>query len=355
MPNTTHTLTEEQYEKLNKVYLFCCNLMEYFCEYLKTQDVLKNNLTEEELDVLVATIREESYFAGGLFRSYFSNTPIRDIDIFLTNTDASERVSHLLSKCLDNVVVSVSNQNNFIFTDYPIINQMLEEKLGHTNEVNSCFLTIITENACSPNCQIVTFDFSFNRHYVDTYNDAFCFDFFTFLKKGHLMDSDSDRLSDRDIDTKMLSRMLRTLRFLKEGWDINLRNFPCLFRSFMYSTFQGTPNETAGQFHYFQELFSKACGGSTGGPIALQGDIAFENLISGHTMSRSISNVDQHSSFITNENVQDFNPNKKKERETVDTNSNQHSFSDTTNAVLLDSLEIDVSSDLASREFVRVF
>jgi len=177
MPLLTQ-IDKEHQPKIDKSIDFCFkNLNIYFDKVLAQVYTKRVNgvsvIDKEGFDKFKTLVMNNTFFAGGVFRSHFTETPINDIDIFFKSDEAIvEFLDIVMSPKFANVVPFVMSQNS--------------DNLKYEVSKNglSYFISFNVINSGEPKELISKFDFSFNMHYYDPSNGEFEFDVDTFNKMG---------------------------------------------------------------------------------------------------------------------------------------------------------------------------
>ncbi len=196
-------------------------------------------------------------FAGGVFRSCFTDTPVNDIDVFFTSEDAAIEFRHIFAK--NNVtfregMISNKNTYNWNINFKEFIKKATwghyDKKTAGELEVRYPTISFITQWADEPDTLLNSFDFSFNQHYY-CLNDAHLrFDLDTFAKKGKVVNAAKDPLT----------LYLRALKFLKQGFQIDGNS--------MFALVQHIVQQQSGKdLDYEQAVNDMTSGGYGGGAI----------------------------------------------------------------------------------------
>jgi len=183
-------VSKEKRAKINEAINLCQTELRKFFEYLE-----ENINDDKKVKELITLISSESYFAGGVFRSVFTDTEVQDLDIFFRSEEA--------------VVV---------FKDFFLMNkdifpsEMISANgtFSFQTSKSSPKLSFNTKTTGQPKDVVNEFDFTFNRHYYCVQNGECGFDVDTFEKNGTLL-----KWEHQPINT-----LLRFLRFLEEGFQM---------------------------------------------------------------------------------------------------------------------------------------
>ena len=168
--------------------------------------VLDSRYNEADAVYIKNFLLQNTVFAGGVFRSVFTDTTINNIDVFFTSKEAVVEFLHLF--LADKTVPGKGP----IFGTTNITKG--GEFLWSGNSKKEPMLAFCTERAEEPNELIRDFDFSFNRHYFDMYQYQMCFDADTFEKKGSY-------LGTQDNNKQAFACYVRMLRFMQQGFQID--------------------------------------------------------------------------------------------------------------------------------------
>ena len=168
--------------------------------------VLDSRYNEADAAYIKNFLLQNTVFAGGVFRSVFTDTPINNIDVFFTSKEAVVEFLHLF--LADKTVPGKGP----IFGTTNITKG--GEFLWSGNSKREPMLAFCTERAKKPTELITDFDFSFNRHYFDMYQYQMCFDADTFEKKGRYVVT-------QDNNKQALACYVRMLRFMQQGFQID--------------------------------------------------------------------------------------------------------------------------------------
>lgn len=179
-------------EKINEAIDVCekafKDLSKHFEEKLIKQDSMK----------LQYFFLQNTVFAGGLFRSVFSDTAINDVDIFFTSPDAAIEFRHMMktkdfNPAFTHDMISKANSFNLKRKGKPMV-------------------SIVTQRADEPNLLIQGFDFTFNQHYFSIQDYEMSFDVDTFNKMGTVLNAKK---------TPPGQFYFRAMRFLQEGFKLD--------------------------------------------------------------------------------------------------------------------------------------
>ena len=175
------TLPKEHKAKISKALALCDKAM------LKVFNDMKTTHPD-----MYELILKNTVIAGGVFRSHFVGTPVKDIDVFFTNKHSALRFrDYFLQTTWFNKVTT-----NFSFEyqslDLPPV-------------------SFITNWANEPATLIEKFDFSFNQHYYNLWTGEMRFDVDTFSKKGFT----------KDTSVNIEGQLRRALKFIRQGIEIS--------------------------------------------------------------------------------------------------------------------------------------
>ncbi len=140
-------------------------------------------------------ISENTYFAGGMFRSIFTSSKINDYDIFFNSLDAVLEFKHMFF--LDGKWFNESN-----ITKNGNISLVLKKNFPKVS-----FNTVVSD---VPEKLLNTFDFSFNKHYFCPLSYKMRFDIDTFKKIGSLTSYGPDKVG----------LFYRLIKFYEQGFKI---------------------------------------------------------------------------------------------------------------------------------------
>ena len=175
-------MIKEHKEKINHAIDFCET---HFRAFIESYSKFVNN--KKEAIAFESFLLENTYFAGGVFRSIFTNSAVNDIDLFFRNEDA-----------LDEFLFKATKQFRFF------------DKVTTNGSFGKDKLSFITSQSGNPDDVTGNFDFSFNRHYFVLNSYKMCFEVDTFNKLGYVTN-----LSNPEKIYK------RYIRFLEEGFILN--------------------------------------------------------------------------------------------------------------------------------------
>src|ERR1035437_280104 len=184
----------EHREKINTAIKLCEDRFQDFCAELR------EIYGKEEAGKLQQFILQNTVFAGGVFRSIFTDTPVNDIGIFFTSLDASLEFQHrfLISRSKSIFKPSdISKHNTYTYA----------------RKDKKPPLSFVTYMPNEPKELLAGFDFSFNQHYFDLQRFKMEFDYDTFSKKGYCR---AESRQTRD----PLHQVITALRFLQQGMQI---------------------------------------------------------------------------------------------------------------------------------------
>ncbi len=177
-------MKKEHKEKIDKALTLCEeSYKDFFC-------VLDSNYSKEEASKLKYFFLENTVFAGGLFRSIFTDQPVNDVDIFFTTEDAAIEFQHMFLK--DNKIFNkndITSNGTYMWKKLSFITR----KVGEGKQL------------------LESFDFTFNRHLFKLNSFEMYFDTDTFEKKGRVLFAK---------DSHPINLYIRALRFNTEGFKI---------------------------------------------------------------------------------------------------------------------------------------
>lgn len=151
---------------------------------------------KENAAILKTFLISNTFFAGGVFRSTFTNNKVNDIDIFFKSEKAVVQFLHYIRMAPKIAsLFTVTSNATFIFA-------------SPNDEPDVAF---ITKNPGDVNDTMQRFDFSFNQHYYDMSEFKMNFNVDTFNKIG-VVNTGSPTLKENCI-----SIFLRAVRFASEG------------------------------------------------------------------------------------------------------------------------------------------
>ncbi len=180
----------EHQAKIDKAIQFCqSNLKKFSIE-------LEKHYGKKEADELSCFLLQNTYFAGGLFRSIFTDLPVNDVDIFFRSEDACVEFKTKFLQPLS------------IFTDENITrNETFIYKFGTKRQP---YLSFITRDCGTPNKMLSGFDFTFNMHYYSVQDGGFSFDLDTFSKMGRV----------NNYTTNAINTLFRAFQFTRDGFQM---------------------------------------------------------------------------------------------------------------------------------------
>ncbi len=146
---------------------------------------------------------QNTVFAGGVFRSTFTDMPVKDIDVFFTSLDASIEFLDRFMK---------PSPKKALFEERDITKHSTFN--WHGNSRKEPPLSFITKGPALPIDLINEFDFTFNQHYFDLNSYTMCFDVDAFNKIGRynpMCQTWHDKLRV----------FKRALRFMEDGFKID--------------------------------------------------------------------------------------------------------------------------------------
>src|ERR1035437_7486746 len=184
----------EHREKINAAIKLCEDRFQDFCAELR------EIYGKEEAGKLQQFILQNTVFAGGVFRSIFTDTPVNDIGIFFTSLDASLEFQHrfLISRSKSIFKPSdISKHNTYTYA----------------RKDKKPPLSFVTYMPNEPKELLAGFDFSFNQHYFDLQRFKMEFAYDTFSQTGYCR---AESRQTRD----PLHQFIRALRFLQQGMQI---------------------------------------------------------------------------------------------------------------------------------------
>ncbi len=187
-------IPKEDKDKIDRAMKLCESKLRSFFNYLD------KNLPEEEAYAFQELILNQTFFAGGVFRSIFTNTPVNDIDIFFKSEEAVLAFKHLVLSSGVKLFSKVTENHSFNF-----------------KVPTGMVLSFVTIRPNNPQDMIKDFDFSFNQHFYDMKEMLFSFQRDTFSKIGVVLENVSFKKAV----------LFRAFRFLNEGFKIessSLRN-----------------------------------------------------------------------------------------------------------------------------------
>lgn len=176
-------LDKDQEKLMNEAFAYCDKTFE---------DLLKRFKKSKDIQNLLI---RNTFFAGGVFRSSFTKTPVSDIDIYFKNTE------------------SIATFLDFVFSSGLAPYKMVETKRGTLNFTdNPC--SLITSVYGKPTKVLESFDFTFNSHFYDAWTGDFSINTAVFKKQGHI-------LQGKNSVQTSAGCLNRAFRFLNEGFKID--------------------------------------------------------------------------------------------------------------------------------------
>lgn len=197
-------------------------------------------------------ILQNTIFAGGLFRSIFTETPINDIDIFFTSEDAAVEWRHMIAS--NNKLFksyNITKNNTYIWA--PEKAGLLLPKYARKPTDKMPAVTFITEDSGEPRELLSRFDFTFNMHFFELNSYRMEFDVDTFAKLGSVVNSDRK---------PTMKQFARALRFMNQGFKIDSESFCRFTNRLVNGNYQ-----PAVDFNIFNELEH---GSSSGEPAIIE-------------------------------------------------------------------------------------
>lgn len=187
-------IKDEHRKKINTALDLCESSFNAFVAYVKTKD-------KELAPKLSEFLLKNTFFAGGLFRSTFTDEKVNDVDIYFKSEGAVLEFQHLIFSSKFQIFSKdrITNNQTFIWIN---------------TENKNMPVTFITNQVGEPEDIISDFDFSFNQHYFSLFSYNMSFDVDTFSKKGVLL-TENGKLKQ---ECKRV--MLRAFRFVEEGYYI---------------------------------------------------------------------------------------------------------------------------------------
>lgn len=209
------TITKEQQEKIDAAIKMCESAFTKFFEHLDGQ------LTKEEATKWKQFLLQNTFFAGGVFRSHMVEEEVNDIDVFFrTEAAAMEFATTFLSPKSSVFPTNQITQNNtFCHTFYN----------NHLPKL--CFVTM---NAGQPEELLGKFDFTFNQHYYSIQDADFDFDLDTFKKKGMLVNA----------TITPSNTLFRVFKFMEKGYKLSSNDVVNAMTAFA-NQYDGTVNQTS--------------------------------------------------------------------------------------------------------------
>ncbi len=184
-------MDKEHRAKVTEALKVCESAFDHMCK------LIDKNIPDTKVQSnLKYFLMNQTFFAGGLFRSIFTGTPVNDIDIFFSSEDAALEFRHLFMRDARPLLAKTEISKQFTFY-FP---RKTQPKIS-----------FITAYAGNPQDVLRTFDFSFNRHFFVLGNYTMQFDVDTFSKLGGC---------DSQAYNEPLDLLLRLMRFEKEGFTL---------------------------------------------------------------------------------------------------------------------------------------
>jgi len=153
-------------------------------------------------DDLSKLLYENTFFAGGVFRSIFTNTKVNDIDIYFSSKHAAMTFKHIVA----------SDKN--LLKLFEVTTNDTFKVLASDTPTTLPVVTFITSKAGKPDEVIRTFDFTFNQHYFSLPNFAMRFNIQTFKKCGNV------NYFAPSSSIENVATLQRAHRFLQDGFRI---------------------------------------------------------------------------------------------------------------------------------------
>ncbi|HXB12416.1 MAG TPA: hypothetical protein VNZ45_10545, partial [Bacteroidia bacterium] len=173
---------------------------ERFDDYIK---YVNDHCETADVKHLKNFLLDNTVFAGGVFRSIFTDMPVNDVDMFFTSHDAANEFKHMM---LMNPYSHLHASENSITEFLTFIHRSKHKRFPH--------LSIITRWADAPDKLIESFDFSFNQHYFKLSDFSMKFDVDTFKKVGYF------NVSCRFHHHTPMHVHSRAMRFMNSGFRI---------------------------------------------------------------------------------------------------------------------------------------
>jgi hypothetical protein len=174
-------------EKITEAMTLCESKIQSFFSYLDSS--MDKKYSGPFKDFLLAN----TFFAGGVFRSTLSSTPVNDIDVFFKSLDNVIEFKHLVMSAPTKIFKETTENGSYNY------------KSGKGPK-----LSFTTKNYGDPERVISRFDLTFNMHYYDMQRMEMRFDRDTFQKAGVLNYGCMEKSGS----------IARTLRFMNEGWKV---------------------------------------------------------------------------------------------------------------------------------------
>lgn len=191
--NPLEQFNDEEKLLIQTAFDYCDNELQLFLKRLKKA------ITKEQYEKLSDIVLTKTFIAGGVFRSIFSGGDVNDIDFFFSSEEAIVEFSDIvLSPDFKDTFFKVSERGTYI-----------------ENRHSGPKITFVTMRYGYPIDVLSTFDFSFNQHSYSPFDNTYILNKATFNKKGLIVNYDEEELE---------SLFIRSIRFLKEGWEIPTQN-----------------------------------------------------------------------------------------------------------------------------------
>jgi hypothetical protein len=174
--------------KITEAMKLCESKIQSFFSYL--DDSMDKKYSGPFKDFILAN----TFFAGGVFRSVLSGTPVNDIDIFFKSHDNIIQFKHLVMSAPIKIFKEVTPNGSYNF------------KPGKGPKIS-----FTTKNYGDPEKVLQRFDLTFNMHFYDMQRMEMKFDRDTFNKVGVLNQSCSDKSGS----------VARALRFMNQGFKVD--------------------------------------------------------------------------------------------------------------------------------------
>jgi hypothetical protein len=152
------TIPDNKKKLINESIMLCNDALEAF---YKTTDQETDKGVKKALDSLV---EQNGYFAGGMFRSIFSGTPVNDLDFFFEFPEAAEEFASLMMFKAQSLKCPVITSNLTFNFDLNIKGQkqcfsVITHLSQEMNDITREFDVTANMNAFKPS----TFEMKFNR------------------------------------------------------------------------------------------------------------------------------------------------------------------------------------------------
>lgn len=174
--------------KITEAMKLCESKIQSFFSYL--DDSMDKKYSSPFKDFILAN----TFFAGGVFRSILSGTPVNDIDIFFKSQDNVIEFKHLVMSAPIKIFKEVTPNGSYNF----------KPGKGPT-------ISFTTKNYGLPESVLQRFDLTFNMHFYDMQRMEMKFDRDTFNKVGVLNQSCLDKSGS----------IARSLRFMNQGFKVD--------------------------------------------------------------------------------------------------------------------------------------